>query len=211
MAAASNFPIPAAMDTKGDMLSNWKYFQQQWEDYEIATGLDKKGNKIRMATLRSIMGKECLRIFQALRIPDADKDDPKKSIEGLKDHFLPTRNLTYERYIFGLTNQGPNQTIDQYVTQLRHLTDSCEYGNLVDDFIKDRIVIGTADERAREQLFKKKRLTLDIAIDICRISELSKTQLQHIKSTAEPDVQFARESRDNYSKHKKNAQFTADH
>ena len=32
-------------------------------DYEVATGLDKKSQAVRLATLRSVMGKDCLQIF----------------------------------------------------------------------------------------------------------------------------------------------------
>ena len=37
----SNFPIPAPMVCKGNLVANWEFFRQQWEDYEVATGLDK--------------------------------------------------------------------------------------------------------------------------------------------------------------------------
>ena len=58
------------MDTKGDLLNNWKFFKQQWVDYEVATELKNKDKTIRIATLRSIMGKECLKILQTLNIEE---------------------------------------------------------------------------------------------------------------------------------------------
>ena len=36
----SNFPIPAPMVCKGNLVANWEFFRQQWEDYEVATVLD---------------------------------------------------------------------------------------------------------------------------------------------------------------------------
>ena len=44
-------------------MNNWEFFRQQWTDYEVATSLDKQEQKIRLATFRSVMGKECLQIF----------------------------------------------------------------------------------------------------------------------------------------------------
>ena len=32
-------------------------------DYEVATDLDKKSQAVRLATLRSVIGKDCLQIF----------------------------------------------------------------------------------------------------------------------------------------------------
>ena len=31
--ATSGLPVPAPMDTKGDLPSNWQFFKQQWVDY----------------------------------------------------------------------------------------------------------------------------------------------------------------------------------
>ena len=56
--ATSGLPVPAPMDTKGDLPSNWQFFKQQWADYEVATELKDKDKTVRIATLRSIMGKE---------------------------------------------------------------------------------------------------------------------------------------------------------
>ena len=64
----SNFPIPAPMKVSGDRINNWEFFRQQWEDYELATGLDERPEAIRLATLRSVMGKDCLQIFLNIKV-----------------------------------------------------------------------------------------------------------------------------------------------
>ena len=45
----SNFPVPSSMKVSGDRANNWEFFRQQWEDYELATGLDKRPEAIRLA------------------------------------------------------------------------------------------------------------------------------------------------------------------
>ena len=52
-----NIPVPAPMEVKGDLLSNWIFFKDQWEDYKVATGLREKSKNVRVATLRSVMGR----------------------------------------------------------------------------------------------------------------------------------------------------------
>ena len=44
--APIRIPVPSSMDCKGDVASNWDFFIAQWENYEIATGLDKKDDKV---------------------------------------------------------------------------------------------------------------------------------------------------------------------
>ena len=50
---ASNFPLPSSMKCQGDVAGNWEFFKQEWSDYEIATGLDKREESVRLVTLRS--------------------------------------------------------------------------------------------------------------------------------------------------------------
>ena len=181
------------MGVKGDLPGNWDFFEQQWSDYEIATKLVAESAEIRMATLRSVMGKECLHIFKSLSIPDADKKDPEKSLKALQAYFKPKRNVVYERYIFWSAHQGQNEQIDTYVTRLRHLAQSCEFGNMTDQFIRDRIVLGTNDSAARARMFREQDLNLDSAMQICRVSEITQQQLKSI--TKSDDVQYAKASK----------------
>ena len=68
-----NFPLPHAMKCHGDVVGNWDFFKQQWSDYEIATGLDKPEESVRLATLRSALGRECLQIFLNLSLSEKNK------------------------------------------------------------------------------------------------------------------------------------------
>ena len=42
------------MVCRGDIPSNWEFFKEQWQDYEVATGLDQKNQQVRLATFRSV-------------------------------------------------------------------------------------------------------------------------------------------------------------
>lgn len=193
--AASNFPVPEKMEMKGDLRSNWKFFQSQWENYEIATGLDKKDAKIRVASLLSIMGKDCYRLYSHLDITEEQKKSTVEILTALKKHFEPTTNVIYERYVFNTRSQEHTETVHQYVAVLRRLSDSCDYGALKDDMIRDRLVIGTKDNAARARMLREPKLDLKKAVDTCLTSEISQEQLKKITSEAPTDTV-------NYAKHK---------
>ena len=56
----NNLLVPEPMNlTSGNVAENWSYFKEQWNDYEIATGLREKEEKIHVSTLREIMSKGC--------------------------------------------------------------------------------------------------------------------------------------------------------
>ena len=52
-----NTPVPAPMEVKGDLISNWTFFKDQWENYKVTTGLRDKSKNVRVASLRCVMGR----------------------------------------------------------------------------------------------------------------------------------------------------------
>ena len=155
-----NFPLPSAMNCRGDVAGNWEFFRQQWSDYEIATGLIHREETIRLATLRSAMGRDCLQIFLNLNLSDDDKKKIDRCLEALDNYFKPSRNVVYERYVFNTCVQTNDESVQSYVTRLRKLATSCEYGELTDDLIRDRLVIGLKHNGEKVRLLREKHLDL---------------------------------------------------
>ncbi|KAL3890159.1 hypothetical protein ACJMK2_002451, partial [Sinanodonta woodiana] len=75
--------------------------------------------------------------------------------------------------------------VDVYVTRLRGLSNSCEYGTLQSQMIRDRIVLGTRDSGARSRMLREPDLTLEKAVDMCRASEIADSQMRKLFSTEE--------------------------
>ena len=160
----------------------------------MATGLDKKNAKIRVASLQTVMGKECLSIFKSLDMSDKDRADPTLCIQALEDYFMPKRNEMYKRYVFYACDQGPNENVDTWVTRLRQLIKSCNFhAEERHNLLRDRIVLGTSDKSARLRMLCEKDLPLNMAIDMLRASEVTQSQISVIgKSGADEQVQFAK-------------------
>jgi len=101
MAMASNIPVPPPMDCTGDVACNWEFFISSWTDYKNATELCEKTMKIRVATFRSVLGRDAQRILQHLQFnPPEKREDLPSVIEALQQHFIPQRNEVFERYVF---------------------------------------------------------------------------------------------------------------
>ena len=178
----SHFPIPSPMNVKGDLVNNWEFFKQQWQDYEVATGLDKQEQKIRLATLRSAMGKDCLQIFLNLKLSSEQQQDMNECIEALEAYFKPKRNVVYERYLFNMCQQNPDEPVDGYVNRLRKAASTCQFGTLTEELIRDRLVIGLRDHATKLRLLKEDSLDINKALNICRSSEVATLQLKAMKS-----------------------------
>ncbi|KAL9953243.1 hypothetical protein ACROYT_G040629 [Oculina patagonica] len=197
-----NFPLPHAMKCHGDVVGNWDFFKQQWSDYEIATGLDKREESVRLATLRSAMGRECLQIFLNLNLTEEDKKKVDKCLEALENYFKPGRNVVYERYVFNTCVQQNEESVQSYVTRLRKLAASCEYGELTDEFIRDRLVIGLKDKGDKVRLLREKKLDLQKAIQMCTTSEVVSRQMKNIQGAEDKQTEEVRKFNDRKKKQK---------
>ena len=51
------------------------------------------------------------------------------------------RHSKFERYNFNMRVQQEGETVDAYVTTLKTLAKTCNFGQLQDDLLRDRIVI----------------------------------------------------------------------
>ena len=176
-----NFPLPSPRNCRGDVAGNWDFFKQQWNDYEIATGLDKRDESIRLATLRSAMGRDCLQIFLNLKLSVEDRKKVDKCLEALELYFKPTRNVVYKRYVFNTCVQQSDEAVQSYLTRLRKLAASCEYGERMDDFVRDRLVISLKDNGDKVRLLSEKKLDLQKAVQMCMSSKVASQQMKKIQ------------------------------
>ena len=87
-------------------------------------------------------------------------------------------NEIYERYCFNKRDQEVDETIELYVTTLRKLAKTCNFGTLGNSLIRDRLVVGIRDNNLRKRLLQASTLTLKEAIDICRSYETTGLQLK---------------------------------
>lgn len=61
-------------------------------------------------------------------------------------------NATYERYLFNKHEQESGESFDAYLTNLLSLAKTCNFGQLKENLIRDRIVIGIRDNSIRKKL-----------------------------------------------------------
>ena len=76
--------------------------------------------------------------------------------------------------------QQSEESVQSYVTRLRKLAASCEYGALTDELIRDRLVIGLKNQGDKVRLLREKSLDLKKAIQMCTTSEIASQQIKTI-------------------------------
>ena len=184
MSMPTNIPLPSKLEVAGNLAKNWKIFIRAWRNYEIAARLKDPikpdENKIlRTATFLTCLDSDALDIYDGFKFEsDGDKDDIDKVITKFEEYCIGQRNETFERYNFNMRAQQDGETVDAYVTSLKTLAKTCNFGQLQDDLLRDRIVIGIRDNNIRKKLLNMPKLTLKECIDICRTHESTSKQIK---------------------------------
>ena len=108
--------------------------------------------------------------------------------KAFREYCSPQKNVTYERHKFNIRNQTENESIDQYVTELRTLASTCEFENLKDGLIRDRVIFGIRNQALKERLLREASLTLKSAVDICRAAEFSREQVKSLTDSPHANI-----------------------
>ena len=97
-------------------------------------------------------------------------------VAKFQGHFVKKRNLIFERVKFNQHKQEEGKSVDDFVTVLYSLSEHCQYAELQDEMICDRIVVGLHDSSLSEKLQLKADLTLEKPVTSARQQESVKKQ-----------------------------------
>ena len=177
---------PGPVDLKnGNVCKAWERFKQKFEIFLIATGQATATSKVRWALLMGEAGDDAYDVYTSFKdklvtkTRDADGNevvtDQSESYEAVIAEFnsfaAEKRSLTACREQFNSRNQRAQEPFTTWLTDLRNLIRPCEYGNIEESMLKDRLVWGTRDKRLRESLRAKPAYTLQEVIDACKAVE----------------------------------------
>ena len=109
-------------------------------------------------------------------------------IEAFDNFCIGEINVSYERYVLNQRIQDKNESFDNFLSEVRRLIKSCDFGALTDSIIRDRIICGIRDETTRQKLLQIRKLDLAKAIDICRSSETAQRHLRDMRPSAAAEV-----------------------
>ena len=102
----------------------------------------------------------------------------------------PARSETYERYVFFKREQLSSESLDNNITALMKLSESCGLGALRESLVRYRIILGVKDDRVREKLLGKRGLDLDKAIETIKASQVTHERATEIseESSGHEDI-----------------------
>ena len=112
-------------------------------------------------------------------------------LSKFESFFQVRKNVIFERACFNRRVQKREESVEQYIAALHRLADTCNYGDLTEDLIRDRLVVGIRDTKLSSQLQMDPNLKLETAMTKVRQNEAAKEQRQQLQagdSKADPIV-----------------------
>ena len=81
-------------------------------------------------------------------------------------HFNPKPSPIVKRYKFNSRCQREGESIATYIAELRKIVEHCEYGAVLSDMLRDRLVCGTNHKGIQRHLLLGPGLTFDKTIRV---------------------------------------------
>ena len=111
-------------------------------------------------TLIYAMGDQDDDILRSFELSEEDRKNYRVVKSKFDSYFVQRRNVIFERAKFNRGIQEEGESVDTFITAL---AEHCGYGDLHDEMIRDRIVVGIRNSALSEKLQLDSKLTLDIA------------------------------------------------
>ena len=173
-----------------NLAATWKKWKQNMEFYLTAM-MKGKTEEEKYSVFLFLIGEQGRDVFNTMQWEkkrdeegnptDEDEITVKQLFQKFEEYCLPKKNLVVERRKFFWRNQQDDETFDQYMTELKNLASTCEFGELHDGLLTYKIVDGIRSEKVCDVLLRKgAEMTLAKAINICRTDEITKLQMKEM-------------------------------
>jgi len=154
----------------------WPKWKRHFEQFHLASGLKNQFKDHQVSTLLYCLGEEAEEILDTTQISSENRVKYDKVMEEFDNYFQVRKNVIFERVRFNKRNQLPKEPVDHFISEIHGLADRCDFKNMKDELICDRLVVGIQDNALSERLQLEPDLTLDKAERLIRQREAVKEQ-----------------------------------
>ena len=175
---------PHKLDFSIDRGESFRAWKVRWDDYALLAGLSAQPPPVRMAVLRSCLSDEAIRVVNNFDLPAAQRNDMAAVLKRLEEYACGQSNQVLQRRLFNLRSQREGEAFDDFLTELRELSNTCGFCDKCrESLIRDRVVIGLRDPDVIKKLCAVRNLTLDQAVQLCRSEEAASRDAGEIVGT----------------------------
>ncbi|XP_038064022.1 uncharacterized protein K02A2.6-like [Patiria miniata] len=148
---------------------DWPTYVERLEQYFEANNI---ANERKVSALISLIGSKTYTLLKNLTAPEKPSSKPyAELIKILTAHLAPRPLVIAERFRFHKRDQKEGERVSTYLAGLRKLAEHCQFGDYLNEALRDRFVCGLRAGSIQKRLLAEDKLTLKRATEIATAME----------------------------------------
>ena len=164
--------------------------KEEWPQYVERLGFFFIANSIttaekKRAIFLSVVGAATYKVLRNLISPELPSEKSyDELVSVLEQHYNPAPSEIVERFRFYCRTRKPGESVANFLAQLRSLATRCNYGDSLENMLRDRLVCGINDDSIQKRLLAERNLTYKRAVELARGLETADRNVKLLKSGA---------------------------
>ncbi|CAK9824526.1 hypothetical protein ANTRET_LOCUS2682 [Anthophora retusa] len=189
-----NISPPSPLTKSENMAHTWTIWKRDFMIYMKASQSFGKPKDVKAYMLRSCIGEFGQRVIEQIAAKDSNNLYNMDLLIHKLDKYFVSNNEIQERYKFFTMQKSEKESITNYATTLKRMAETCNFGNMKDDLIRDKILAEIKDKQLLQKLFETECLDL---------SKLTSIWVEHVKD-AQKDTLNKDNSNVRFNQHERN-------
>jgi len=156
----SNLRLPEPLNIYSNTLAkDYRKLREQIVVFLIASGASKKSKKVAKRIVLNCARPGIISAAkQFVYTVDEDEDDSNILLRKIVTNSNPQKHESLDTYLFWNPEWKPGTSFDQFLNELRSRSDLCNFSDIKDRLLKDKIVFSVS-AKLRQVLLRESPLT----------------------------------------------------
>ena len=160
----------------------WSEYAERLVYYFLANGIEAEER--RRAILLTVVRPGTYRLLKTLASPKKLEEFTFTELVKLAaTHFNPKPSPIIKRFEFNSRSQKEGESIAVFVSELRKIAEHCNFGPMLSDMLRDRLVCGTNVKTIQRRLLVEPALTFEKALETALAAEAADKHSKRLTGT----------------------------
>ena len=162
---------------------DWRSYVERLQQYFVAN--DVQGAEKQRAVLLSAVGGPTYQLIRNLVAPEKPHEKTfAQIVDTVQRHHQPKPSVIVQRFNFHSRTRASGETVSTFVAELRKLSEHCNFGETLNDMLRDRLVCGINDQRLQRRLLSEPELPFAKALELAEASEAAERHTKELGKVA---------------------------
>ena len=124
--------------------ADWEGYIERLENYFVAHEISDAAKQ--RATFISQCGAAIYKLVRSFVAPQKPNEvEYPTLVKRINKHFVPKPSVIVQRFKFNTCVRQAGESVSTFVAHLHALSEHCEFGDTLEDMLRDRLVCGIAN------------------------------------------------------------------